>query len=429
MALANYNPKPLDTSSLELPAALQDVVEALAKNNHEVWAKSREAEGWSYGPARDDVKKQHPGLVPYEQLSESEKEIDRATVIQALKAAMASGVELRVTRTTPSDDIHSWPVAFPDDLQATRQVLERAFNTADTQALKHQWWHRWATRVAALFGTVAVLIAIWQLYQPGGAWAHVAEPVAAALAVVAVLLGLSLAFGPEWLLERHKAERLRLQKFRFLLDVAQCDGSVGALEICGRTTSSAVGRIETLQEPSLDLWLDEAPEPPSRSVDTGVASARLQSLAKHYLEVRADVQVEYFHKKAGHNSKWDWLTRYMPAGFFFASIVCALGHFALPLLSGSEEASRFLLFGAAALPVCGTYVRTLRGAFEYSRNTLRYRANYIALHDVAQRLRGHLAAANPQAAAIVREIEQGERILAHEHREWLRLMKEAEWFG
>ena len=42
-------------------------------------------EGWKYGPERNDDRKEHPGLVPYEQLSETEKEIDRGTVVQALK--------------------------------------------------------------------------------------------------------------------------------------------------------------------------------------------------------------------------------------------------------------------------------------------------------------------------------------------------------
>ena len=44
------------------------------------------------------------------------------------------------------------------------------------------------------------------------------ETVSALAALVAVVLGLFIAFKARWLLERHKAERLRLLKFGFLLD-------------------------------------------------------------------------------------------------------------------------------------------------------------------------------------------------------------------
>ena len=52
-------------------------------------------EGWRHGPRRDDTAKQHPDLVPYQQLTESEKEYDRNTVIEALKAIIALGYEIR----------------------------------------------------------------------------------------------------------------------------------------------------------------------------------------------------------------------------------------------------------------------------------------------------------------------------------------------
>ena len=52
-------------------------------------------QGWSYGPERDDQKKTHPDLLPYDQLSESEKGYDRTSVIKTLKAIIAAGYEIR----------------------------------------------------------------------------------------------------------------------------------------------------------------------------------------------------------------------------------------------------------------------------------------------------------------------------------------------
>ena len=79
MSNNNYVPSPLDTSDVQLPEELMALAEAISKNVHEVWAQNRLKEGWTYGPVRDDAKRQTPCLIPYEQLSEVEKAYDRNT--------------------------------------------------------------------------------------------------------------------------------------------------------------------------------------------------------------------------------------------------------------------------------------------------------------------------------------------------------------
>src|SRR2546423_776592 len=76
MRETDYCPVPLDTSHVCLTEDIRELTELLAKNTHEVWARQRLAEGWRYGPCRDDGRKEHPSLVPYDQLCESEKEYD-----------------------------------------------------------------------------------------------------------------------------------------------------------------------------------------------------------------------------------------------------------------------------------------------------------------------------------------------------------------
>lgn len=89
-----YSPSPVDTSKVDLPEGLQDLVEDLAKNAHETWAKLRIEEGWSFGTFRDDSKKTHPDLVPYDELSESEKEYDRKMAIETVKVIILSGYKI-----------------------------------------------------------------------------------------------------------------------------------------------------------------------------------------------------------------------------------------------------------------------------------------------------------------------------------------------
>ncbi len=89
--MTTYTPKPLETSSVELSSALKTLLEQLAENTHEVWAAQRIQDGWTFGPMRDDVRKHHPCLVPYEELPEAEKEYDRKTAGETLKAIVKLG--------------------------------------------------------------------------------------------------------------------------------------------------------------------------------------------------------------------------------------------------------------------------------------------------------------------------------------------------
>lgn len=89
-----YQPKPIDTSDVTLTEEIRRLTELLAKNAHDIWAKQRLAEGWSYGPTRNDSKKEHPCLVPYEELPDSEKQYDRNAAMETLKAVLALGYKI-----------------------------------------------------------------------------------------------------------------------------------------------------------------------------------------------------------------------------------------------------------------------------------------------------------------------------------------------
>lgn len=89
-----YKPAPRDTSSVVLPQAIEALTELLARNTHENWARQRIAEGWRHGPRRDDARKEHPNLVPYEELSETDKDYDRSTAMETIKTILALGYRI-----------------------------------------------------------------------------------------------------------------------------------------------------------------------------------------------------------------------------------------------------------------------------------------------------------------------------------------------
>ena len=89
-----YVPKPEKTDDIVLSEELNSLVEAMAKNVHEVWAESRISQGWIYGPERNDALKTHPCLVPYEDLPEVEKAYDRDTAVGTLKLICKLGFKI-----------------------------------------------------------------------------------------------------------------------------------------------------------------------------------------------------------------------------------------------------------------------------------------------------------------------------------------------
>ncbi len=92
--MKTYIPKPIDLSDVKLTEDLDELREAIAENAHEIWAENRQAEGWTYGPKRDDQLKQTPDMVPYSQLPEGEKEYDRDMAMKTIKLLMKLGYDL-----------------------------------------------------------------------------------------------------------------------------------------------------------------------------------------------------------------------------------------------------------------------------------------------------------------------------------------------
>ena len=90
-----YRPQPADVSDIHLDDSLSKLTDVLAENVHEVWSAHRMEEGWRYGERRDDAAKLHPGLVPFSELSEKEKEYDRLTALNTLKLAVKLGFAIK----------------------------------------------------------------------------------------------------------------------------------------------------------------------------------------------------------------------------------------------------------------------------------------------------------------------------------------------
>lgn len=60
--------------------AIAQNLEILAEGEHDGWADARQRHGWRIGPEKNIEAREHPLLMPYEELSEKEKNKDRDSV-------------------------------------------------------------------------------------------------------------------------------------------------------------------------------------------------------------------------------------------------------------------------------------------------------------------------------------------------------------
>ena len=78
-------------------AFTQPELDRLAEDEHRRWVDQRRSAGWTYNVVRNDAAKQHPMLVPWDRLPETERIKDR-NAIRHIPAVLA-GVGLHVVRS------------------------------------------------------------------------------------------------------------------------------------------------------------------------------------------------------------------------------------------------------------------------------------------------------------------------------------------
>ncbi|PKU46315.1 ryanodine receptor 3 [Limosa lapponica baueri] len=89
-----YKPAPLDLSEVKLLPSQEVLVDKLAENAHNVWAKDRIKQGWTYGIQQDLKNKRNPRLVPYVLLDERTKKSNRDSLREAVRTFAGYGYSI-----------------------------------------------------------------------------------------------------------------------------------------------------------------------------------------------------------------------------------------------------------------------------------------------------------------------------------------------
>ncbi|XP_055857540.1 ryanodine receptor isoform X7 [Episyrphus balteatus] len=94
MQANGYKPAPLDLSAVTLTPKLEELVDQLAENTHNLWAKERIQQGWTYGLNEDSENHRSPHLVPYSKVDEAIKKANRDTASETVRTLLVYGYVL-----------------------------------------------------------------------------------------------------------------------------------------------------------------------------------------------------------------------------------------------------------------------------------------------------------------------------------------------
>lgn len=94
-----YEPHPVDVTGVKIKQELGELVDMIAKNNHEIWADKKVRHGWKYAPFQSDERQTNPDIAPYGKISKGAKELDKMSAINSIRLIQKMGY--RIVRNSP----------------------------------------------------------------------------------------------------------------------------------------------------------------------------------------------------------------------------------------------------------------------------------------------------------------------------------------
>uniref|UniRef100_H3CF57 Ryanodine receptor 3 n=1 Tax=Tetraodon nigroviridis TaxID=99883 RepID=H3CF57_TETNG len=131
LSQSSFIPTPVDTSQVVLPPHLDDVRNKLAENIHELWGMNKIELGWTYGKIRDDNKRQHPCLVDFSKLPETERNYNLQMSSETLKTLLALGCHVAQVNIHAEDDLKK--IKLPKDYMMSNGYKPAPLDLSDVK--------------------------------------------------------------------------------------------------------------------------------------------------------------------------------------------------------------------------------------------------------------------------------------------------------
>lgn len=338
---------------------------------------------------------------------------------------------------TPHDAMHFEP--FDTALLLFNQKLTPTYLNNDRSAMKKQYYHTTITNLFIAAGTIAVIAITLQLINKSldlrpifNLPSMAVEIIVTLFALVAVISGIISRFHRQWLLDRHKAERIRFLKFRFLLRPSLWNNDETSLIDTRRDLDTALKEIERIKYRDIEHWLTESIIPePLQTIRYHGENEKVRAFVNYYRKKRIEYQINYYYKKIKNLGDLNDKTIKIPVILFFLGVVAILGHFLIDLLYETSEmlwVFSVILSGCAIiLPFLGVAVRSFRLSIEVSRGGILFKEKYTALASMDLQLLQLCDEIEGNFDGILNTIQKCEEFLETEHREWLLLIKNSDY--
>lgn len=356
------------------------------------------------------------------------------------------------------------------------------YRRSDADAISNQKNHRFLAHMTIGLGFIAILFAILQFcflsfslellipyLEIGPVVIHqtIIDPLeicrscevaATLIAAIAVITGLWRSYQNRWLINRHIAERCRLLKFRSLLrnsfwneaeypawerhlnkDIdTLCslhESGIGRYPVTStgnglRAAIRALFRHDAAEPREIHTWILDTSTIPRAHI-SGTCSyshdAKAEFLA-YYRKKRLIYQRDYYYKRFQEFSVQGEWGQKIPHLLFFASVCAVLCHFLVDIFLPEPGISVLLIGVAVTLPFFGYVLKTFRDTFQVTKSSALYFAKYSALDDLNKRLLKDEVDLDNNWNQILDTLWECEKFLETEHREWLILILDAEWF-
>ncbi|XP_040017275.2 ryanodine receptor 3 isoform X5 [Gasterosteus aculeatus] len=131
LSQASFVPTPVDTSQIVLPPHLDNVRDKLAENIHELWGMNKIELGWTFGKVRDDNKRQHPCLVDFGKLPETERNYNVQMSSETLKTLLALGCHVAQVYVNAADDLKK--IKLPKDYMMSNGYKPAPLDLSDVK--------------------------------------------------------------------------------------------------------------------------------------------------------------------------------------------------------------------------------------------------------------------------------------------------------
>uniref|UniRef100_A0A8I3Q8Q6 Ryanodine receptor 3 n=1 Tax=Canis lupus familiaris TaxID=9615 RepID=A0A8I3Q8Q6_CANLF len=136
LSQASFIPCPIDTSQVVLPPHLEKIRDRLAENIHELWGMNKIELGWTFGKIRDDNKRQHPCLVEFSKLPETEKNYNLQMSTETLKTLLALGCHIAHINPAAEEDLKK--VKLPKNYMMSNGYKPAPLDLSDVKLLPPQ---------------------------------------------------------------------------------------------------------------------------------------------------------------------------------------------------------------------------------------------------------------------------------------------------